>query len=388
MPTVGWIQERDIERFLAATTSVPDPAPPKAPRYACPFCHATFEANAALGKHLASDHVGGRPFVTFGGLEPPSAEVIRKRLSATGIEFFNTTTVKISFDHQTFSEHRPQEAKRLLASGRDKRIWLRVENKFDAKAAPLRTDYDLQFRVYGPKELLKVDRLFVSMLGRPDPAVSDVDGFLQAAEQIGGDEYAGALADYVLAVLIKDGDVRSGIRPGERIYRRKYNRALRVLKDFDRPLSRLISALIRFSSNDFSAVQRTGFAPLDAANAWLVRLTGNGGTPASAAMFAEEVRADARANVCPVDNGSDAVMRKADQLASLRRWGLDVEEALRSEVGLSSLDPLDRVKLLAFWADTAFSHAKPLSAAEPLRLLVGNDCLGQWAESKLQECEE
>lgn len=387
MPTVGWIQEGNIERFLAATTSVPAPSPAKAPRYACPFCHATFEANADLGKHLGSVHVGGRPFVTFGGLEPPSNEVIRNKLSKASIEFFNATTARISFDHGTYLEHQLQEVKRLLADGSDRRIWLRVENKFEAKAAPLRTEYDLQFRVYNPKQLLQIDRLFVSMLGRADPSVSDVDEFLQAAGRVGGDEYASALGDYVLAVLIKDGDDRSGVRPGERVYRRKYNSALRILKDFDRPLSRLISALIRLSSNDFSTAQQTGFAPLDTVNAWLVRLTPKRSIRASTALRSKENDADTRVNVCPVDNGSDAVMRRADQLASLTRWSLDVEEALRSEVGLSSLDPLDRVKLLALWADTAIKHAKPLSAAEPLTLLLGNDCFGRWAESKLQRCE-
>ena len=56
-------------------------------------------------------------------------------------------------------------------------------------------------------------------------------------------------------------------------------------------------------------------------------------------------------------------------------------------VGLAMLDPLDRVKLLALWADTAIRLGQPQGALSALRKLVGNDCFGAWAVSKLEEYE-
>lgn len=385
MPTVGWIREGDLERFFAATSSIPDPAPAKAPRHYCPFCHATFETNRQLGQHLVSDHIGGRPFVTFGGREPPSEEVVRTHLSPSEVAFFNTTTVKISFDKSIYIDSPNEAVAEALASASEQRIWLRLENIFETNAAPIRTEYGFDFKIYRADQLAVIDKLFVERLSRPDPTVPDVDGFLRDARRVGADEYADALADYVLAVLIKDGDTRAGIRPGERDYRRKYNSALRVLKHFDRPLARLLSALIRFSSNDFNTIARTAFLSLDFANARLAPLTGKNGEVSQQASAIEGEEILARADVCPVDNGSDAVMRRADQLAALKRWSADIEDEIRSAVQLASLDPLDRVKIFALWADTTIQLQRPEAAVEPLRMLVGNDCFGAWAEGKLQE---
>jgi hypothetical protein len=43
--------------------------------------------------------------------------------------------------------------------------------------------------------------------------------------------------------------------------------------------------------------------------------------------------------------------------------------------------------LLALWADTAIRLQQPDGALDALRSLVGNDCFGRWAASRLEEYE-
>lgn len=386
MPTAGWILEGASDRFFEGTSTVPGPGSPPPPRFACPFCLASFPSKEGLRDHTVDQHVGSRPFFVLGGAEPASTDTIRRAFLPSDICLFNVTSILFSYDGTSFDQHDPQQLAINVSSHSISRIWLRLENKFSRQAAPIHTDYDLTFRIYSQDRLAQTDKLFVAWLGRADPSVSDVDRFLQSSRIIEAIEYADALGDYVLGVLVKDGDPRSGIRPGERDYRRRYNSALRTLQHFDRPLSQLVCGLIRFSSNDFSVAHETEFQPLNFANAWLGRLLGRGASSKETETTVA-ARVGGCTDVCPIDNGNDAVLSEARYLASRPRWSADIEARIDRAGYLATLDPLDRVKLLALWADTAIRLGQPSSALESMRKLVGNDCFGQWAESGLKEYE-
>lgn len=384
MPTAGWILEGARDRFLYGTTTVPDPGPPPPPSFACPFCYESFATKAELRGHSINQHVGARPILMFAKREPTSKETIRAPLTLADVCFLNTTSAQVSFDGIFFEDHATEVIADHLCQCTNSRIWLRLENRFIPNAQPIRTHYDLEFRIYSLEQLSKVDELFVGQLGRADPTVGHVDQFLQQSSGIGATEYTDALGDYVLGVLVKDGDPHAGVRSGERDYRRKYNRALRTLQSFDRPLARFVCALVRFSSNDFNRLHETGFVLLDATNAWLARLTReqSDSSLATAIDFGDLAN---RVNICPIDNGSDAVVSKAAFLSSRSRWSEDIGSTIQALVGSATLDPLDRVKLLALWADTAIRLRQPDSALDALRRLVGNDCFGRWASSRLKE---
>lgn len=104
MPTAGWILEGARDRFLDGTSTVPDPGPALAPRFACPFCRASFSTTAELRRHSNDHHVGTRPFMVLGGAEPASTDTIRKAFRASDISLFNTTAVRISYDGSSFEE--------------------------------------------------------------------------------------------------------------------------------------------------------------------------------------------------------------------------------------------------------------------------------------------
>jgi hypothetical protein len=385
MPTVGWIYEDSVERFLADTTQVPGPLGPPKPSFRCPFCVGSFKTPIELGEHLGDAHTGARPIFIYNGAEPKSQDTMRTLARARDLAFLNCTSVFLGVNGAAPKLCNVGEAAAALrrSSGR---VRVSLENQFERGAAPIRQSYDLEFRVPSADELQLADRNFISSLAREDPRVADVDDFLQRAKYGGASEYANALADYVLGVLLKDGDPASGVRPSTRDYRPKLNNALRVLQSFDRPLARLICAFISFSSNGFPhATVPTGYPELDRASALLNRLAAPGVQTKLPTSPESNGRSGSRIAVCPVDNGTTGVLRRATQALDAVRWTSLDEDEFRAEASLPALDPLDRVKLYVLWAYGAIRLGKPASAVEPLRELVGDHCFGRWAEAALEE---
>lgn len=386
MPTVGWILEDDLDRFLSATLTTPDPGPAPPPRHHCPFCHHSFEKAENLRKHLSANHRASRPYLLIDGQEPSQQDVLRLKLKPESIQLFNVTHVGVSTIGDTdFRAIAAHEISKLITDTSAGRIWLRLENHFDKNATEIVQHYDLSFRIYSQEQLASVDDLFVRLLARLDPSIALIDDYLQQSETCGAPEYSSALGDYVLAVLNKDNDPASGVRSGRQDYRRKLNSSLRTLKDFDRPLARLVSALARFSSNDFSNCYQTGVENLDLANRQLLPAT-------RYTQAANSIRAPSSAesgirkiSIVPIDNGSDSVMRWADRLANIARWTKGLEDSLVAETSAHTCDPLDRAKIHVLWARAAHRLGKSDAAKEPLRALVGNDCFGTWAEPLFTE---
>lgn len=387
MPTVGFIWDTINDRYYA-TEPVPAPGPPPEAVFLCPFCSQAFKTPEELRRHRDAAHSGHRPFLTIAGVEPKSSDIMRRRVVPKDIEFFDVTKISLSRDNLRFEEIERSALCRAFGAAGVERYWLRLENRFDGKAQPIRTDYDLTFRVYDDEQkLADIDRLFVGLLGKDDVRMDDVDDFLRQSAKVSVQEYSGALADYVIGVLVKDADPSTGIRAANSEYRSQLEGALNVLQSFYRPLPRLIAALVRFSSSAFTSDDLivSGCEPLDFANAQLAPLVcdyRHFPAPTDAGQ-----RRGARFSACPVDNGSDTVMRRADQLATLTRWSPQLASQLHAEANVANLDPLDREKLYALWANAAVRLGKREAALEPLRALAGSYSFGHWAERLLEEFE-
>lgn len=388
MPTYGWIEDSDTRRWLENNENFPDPdGRPLPPRYPCPFCGALFLIVAELQNHLLVDHKGERPFLSLAGHEPQLQDSIRQSVRPDQILVFAGTNLELSVDGGPLRAVSAADLRSCIASARLTRLRLRIANQFEKAAAPVVTEYDLQFRIASTSELSAVDSSFVKHLGRSDPTIVEVDDFLQGTDASAARDYAAALADYVLAVLAKDGDPKTGISGKVQDYRRRFNGSIRTLQTFERPLAHLIASLARFSSNDFSSAgRRCDFGPLDAANSILGKLVNRAVDP-EAHIESRRAPSEGRSIVCPIDAGTDNIVRRCEQLTSMPRWSTDIQEILRADCDRPSMDSLDRVKLQALWAWSAIRHGQRQNAVEPLRALVGNDCFGRWAAARLEECD-
>lgn len=380
--TVGWILEGDRERFLSAV----DPAPAPSRRessFTCPFCSAALPDGRALDGHLAAAHVGARPFLLLDGREPSPDEAVRAWRGDGRAVLFNSTAATCAVDDDAAAPVDGPALATILRTHPRATLRVVLSNRFDHRAEPVITAYRLRVAVPSAAELATVDAHFVRHLGKASPGIGDVDAFVRDAALGVARDYADGLAAYVRGVLCKDKDERTGIRPPYGDYKQCYNRALQLLAPFDRPLPSLLCSLMRFALNDFSrAAALSRFPHLDEANRRLAPLAGAAGPPVPAAPAAGGRK---HVDVCPVDMGVDLVLRMAQQLGDAARWAPIVAETARSVAHQRALEPLDRVKILAVWADTALRLGAAATAAEPLHELEGNHPFGAWAAARLSE---
>lgn len=383
--TVGWIFEGDRDRFLAARDRI-QVRSTSHERYRCPFCDADFAKRAQLNLHLQSSHTVMRPFVLLGGVEPGTEDVIRTRLDARSIDFFHCSELELGIDGEMLRQVDQAELTKVLSKLSRATIRLRLLNCVDRRAQPVSQDYRLRIAIPDQNSLAEIDRLFVDRLGKGHRDLAHVDAFYELTRDGVAAEYAEALADYVRAVLIKDGDTNTGVSTRVSHYREIQSRALSTLQSFDRPLAVLLCALIRFSQNDFSLWNCvSGFDRLDQANGILGPLVLDSAKPNNPPPIAATRRT--RVFDCPVDLGVDTVTREAERLADLPRWGRAIEDQVTALADQVSLDPLDRAKIRALWAVTAMRLAANASAVTALRLLDGDPTFGRWAVARLTEID-
>lgn len=384
MPTVGWITEGDFDRWSAEMLKVPDPVPGfVAPAFPCPFCNMVCHTAKQLGEHIGLMHVGLRPFLSIAGHEPASDVTYTQQLRRDSIILANVTSAEMRFNGASWVGVPVDAVGRSLSAQTEGRVQVRLQNWFDRNALPSNTEYDFRFQVIQTDELTRADRIFIQYFGTPEASIGAVDSYLLNFQEGPVRRYAGALADYVVAVLKKD------VAPGRitsnapESYRSIFNGSLRVLADFDRPLPKLLCSIMRFGANDFSSEGASdGFPPLRRASQLFRSLATGDTLPELGPQPGEGAN---RVEVCPVDAGTDIILALCDQLSSLSRWSRTIEDNLRAKSDVPSLDPLDRIKLLAIWAFTALRLKSLDGASEPLRRLDGNDRFGDWAAKHLKE---
>ncbi len=382
--TVGWIFEGDRDRFLAAT-DLPLPTPTPPPAYQCPFCKLRLTARRLLSSHLEKSHVVKRPFLTISGEEPGREDIIRDRSRLRSLEQFNSTALMVGIDGE---EPRSMETDRLLeifATLTRATVQIRLLNVGDNLTAPIFQDYNLKIIIPDSSELSEIDERFVRELGSERLNIEQVSGFYAATRSGASAEYAEALADYVRGVLIKDGDPNTGVSTRVHHTYDIFNRVLSTLVSFDRPLSKLICALVRFGLNDFSQwSDETGFEMLDHANNLLGPLAGVEEKPL------KKLRPRTRSlNVpvfsCPIDLATDSVTRLAKQASQLSRWGTAAEQQFSTLAEQTKFHPLDQAKIRALWAHTALRLNASASAQKALGALDGDPAFGSWTSNRLAE---
>jgi hypothetical protein len=384
--TVGWIFEGDRDRFLAAREKSFERTS-TAPAFQCPFCKHTFKAKELLSAHLDSVHVMKRPFLLVSGIEPGSEDAIRAKTSFQSLELFNCTEVWIGVDGEPVRQTQRAKLAHELSKLNRASVQIRLLNVGDGLTAPVINEYRLRVIIPEEESLAKIDEIFLSELGSNDVSLDKVGSFYQVTRDDASAEYAEALADYVRAVLIKDGDPKTGVSTRLHHDSDIYNRALNTLRPFERPLAKLLCALMRFGLNDFTKWQEaTGFDSLDRACSLLGPLAEFDGTTIEIGT-SQSRQEHARVFVCPIDVGTDNVTRLARQAAELTRWGMAAEQYFIAVAEQMSINALDRAKIRALWAVTALRLGAGTSAQKALSLLDGDPTFGRWTASKLAGVE-
>lgn len=161
-------------------------------------------------------------------------------------------------------------------------------------------------------------------------------------------------------------------------YRDAYGAAQHVLADFRRPLAHLICAIIRFALNDFAHGEPpTRYWELDFTRALL-------NDPEQRRLPTPPAAGDSRRAICPIDHGCGRVLHLAAHLSSQTRWSRILSDECRRAAASDVMDEMDRQKILAVWAVTAWRLGAREDAAEPLRQISAVHPFRRWAEPYLE----
>lgn len=374
--TLGWILEKDWESFFANTERVKSPGGRPTPYFPCPFCDAKWAGTRELRAHVASVHSVARPVLLIDNLEPPRICPLRTRPKA--FSAINATGIELQINGASPFALVPNQLSQRLAALDQAEVSIRLINASQARIAPVVTTYDVSFRIAGPAILRGVEMAFSKQLASSELTRGLIGTFLQDRRCVSaGRDYAAGLAHFALGVLLKERPSGEALTLPFSVYRDSYGAALEVLGDFDRPLARLIAAVIRFAFNDFTTSKTTGFWDLDLLRAMLSDPECDDLPPAPAASASRVV-------ICPVDHGTGQILDLGVRMFSQPRWSPILDDECRRVATSTVLDEMDRQKALAVWAIASWRLGAKVSAEEPLRQISAIHPFRTWAEPLLE----
>jgi len=312
------------------------------------------------------------------GAEPDQNFVLRKVIGASEIVYMNTTTIAFSIDNEPLITTAIEKVSQTLANATMARVRLQLENAPGGQIAPVKSNYDITIRIARSAQLLAVEQAFGDHLNVENLSGDSVTAFLADPRcQGAGGDYATGMAEYAFGVLNKEGRHDQHIKSPLSRYREHFGSALPKLALHQRALPRLLSAFMSFSLNDFSrAGEATGHVGLDAATATLAH-------PKPGLQTAVRSAKGSMRNVCPIDHGTDRILRLADHLASANRWSPVLNDECRQVANATQLDLMDQEKAFALWALAALHHKATRDAIEPLERIAATYPFAEWASASL-----
>ncbi len=382
--TIGWVLEDAWDAYLESQPTAVPPPPPEPVRIRCPFCAASFRLTRELTEHLGDQHRGERPILLLQGREPAQLQQHRvgTLLRRADIILQNCSAAVVRINAGPQQALQPADLPKLLSSQTDALIDIELTNQFDPAAQPIPAAYRLVFSIPEKRSLDAVDRAFRRHLAIEPLDFMAVDRFLNDRACGGlGRGYAGALADYVRGLLMKDRPHHLNVTMPSAHYRALYNQSLDGLHPYLRPLPDLVCAVVRFAQNNFSAPSITGFPPLDRAVRSLAACVLDARSAAidlpTEAQPSFPIDTPDRAEICPLDDGVSRVLDLWARLQERRHWTQTLEEECRQASNAATLDAPDKEKVLALWALAALRASA--DATEPLSRLAPTFPFGPWA---------
>ena len=358
MPTVGWIQETNIERYWEHPYPPERYGPPEIP---CGFCGRVFSSSDQLERHLGLDHPVSIPVLYIGAQQAGPELSIRTPVQSDDIALLNCTACEISRDGGPSKPISPERLVRFLAAERSSRCTLTLINERSLDRSKAVAQFVVRFSVPNRDALNAIDKDFIERFAHAEhPRIADVEGFRTACpSERPAQEYASALGDYVIGLAIKERHPEGGSLLEFEHYKEKFTGALGVLKQFHRPVSRAVTSVIDFNLNNFVVSPApTKLHSLGVAFAFF-RAIAQGQEPASVSRGSSR-----HTSICPVDIVTHRILDAARRLSSTRKphalLAAELEELSRwqplSEYDTTKIQVMSATAQLRLGNATAAKH--------------------------------
>jgi hypothetical protein len=379
MPTTTWIQETVEDRYWESRQAAHYIAP-RSPEFACAVCARTFPSADQRSWHANEEHPLARPTLYVGDHAAPSVVIVRTPIGGEEVSVGSCTSLTATLDGVIIAGVKPVDLGGLLAPQRSAHLVLQLENHRAADAADVRATYVVKIAVPDRHELAEVDKAFVRHLTVDQLSTREVDTFANEVERFpSARAYAGALADYVHGVIVKEGSESGGATLPFEAFQAKFSRALVELGDhLERPVAASVVAAARLNLNDVVApLARSGDPRLDGCLSTLR----DAATLEDSSAPAYGVRGSPLP-LCPIDPDTHLVLSTYQALTEEGSAGFEGLE-LRADHG--ALSPQDRAKLRVLLARAALHWDRTEMAVRHLEALAHDGVFRGWAERELEK---
>ena len=331
--------------------------------YRCQHCDAQFAEMKDLRAHRFEAHPYSRPVLFVRGIELGTS-TFRVTRDATAADFVIERSTTASINGKSVPV---ADVPKVLAKVKNDKVKVELAN--DGAHAV----FEVAFCIAAVEDLEGVEAAFLKLARKGQLTIASVEGFIEDCKPFTtADGYDDGICHYLYGVLAKEHSPDSALPYEE--YRTRFNRAADELLDYDRPIARIIRALVAFHFNHFADVAATApsgrlrvassrFAALLAGEGW-----GTVSPPATARRNATE------------DLLTDHESLRIIRWATSPLTDLGAEAADISALARRDIPEFDRMKLRMLLAEASAAAGDRDTARKAARALIGSLKTAAWAE--------
>lgn len=399
MPGLGYIYENG-ERDIWGLKTYP---PPEEFKW-CPHCKFFSKNKEDLHRHISANHPMDVPVLMLRGRElPRNSTWIQRSLTNPDDLFLQATTIELQRNVTPNGPWKKLTREKFIdgwCSERNSQWRIRLTRHRYVDEANAHSGYTVQFRIPKEEIIRDIDKNFVKMLSVTTPTRAILNSFLERYQKYEEPEreYAGALCQYVHAVLLKENPqvVSSYVKPFESVILNLKN-SLEILKLFDTELAKRICACIRFNLNFAEIPSQTLTMPkLHIAMDLFRQVAAN----VSTIKFNDQIDhinwSDNDVSIHPIDRDTALALKTCEALVNImtsskngkiaikcRQSLKEVSEMLEERLSLGKIMETDLIKFHILGYLCWYHLEQQSKARRHLIELKGNSSIEPWVEKQL-----
>ncbi len=389
MPTVGWIREKDEERFLEGQAP-PARGPVKPRGFPCSSCGINLPSIEELRHHLRLEHPLGLPALYVQAQPLLQESVVRAPVAESDVRLFRCSSCRVQVDGSQWEDMAVSEFRKRFTRATNSTWRIRLVHERRVDHAQTTSDYFVRFRIPHASDLNEVDSHFIQTLVLDDLRHPDLERFESGLKDKDAParEYGGALGEYALGIILKERRSYSHAPVGFAEFESKMRSALKILRDFHRPVALTVSSSIRFNLNDFHDYGTTTATELEAALRFF-RKCANLPVKAEAVggeMSTPPLQDGAPHPICPIDQVTCNLLSACGHLCDGDVLSLTHLNELRQLIrGGTMISTHDLAKVHVICSEGYLRLGRASDARPHLHAIQFDSVFKRWVQHRLEE---